>query len=52
MSKLSTTLRKNENNTDVLLYQIYFPKLHENILKYYRLNLFKEIITGQCIFFK
>ncbi len=28
---------------DISLYQIYLPKLHENILKYYRLNLFKEI---------
>ena len=30
------TLRKNENNTDILFYQIYFPKLRENILKFYR----------------
>ncbi len=46
MSKLSSKLRKNENNTDISFYQIYLPKLHKNILKYYRLNLFKEIAIG------
>ena len=35
-----------ENNIDISLYQIYLPKLHENILKFYRLNLFKEIVIG------
>ena len=36
-------LCKNENDT---LYQIYLPKLNENILKYSRLNLLKEIAIG------
>ena len=31
IGKLSSTLRKNENNTDISLYQIYLPKLNENI---------------------
>ena len=44
MGKLLSKLCKNENNTDISLYLIYLPKLHENILKYYRLNLFKESI--------
>ena len=39
MGKLSSKLRKNENNTEISCYQDYLPKLHENILKYYRLNL-------------
>ena len=30
-SKLPFQLHKNENNTDIWLYQIYLPKLHENI---------------------
>ena len=42
MSKLC----KNENNIDISLYQIYLPKWHENIMKYYRLNSFKEITIG------
>ena len=47
MSKLlSSKLRKNENNIDMSLYQTYLAKLHENILKYNRLNLFKEITIG------
>ena len=45
MEELSE-LCKNENNTDISLYPIYLPKLHENILKYNRLNLFKEINIG------
>ena len=32
MGKLSSKLRKSENNTDISL---YLPKLHENILKCY-----------------
>ena len=36
-------LYKNENNTDISLYHVYILKLHENILKYHRLDLFKEI---------
>ena len=36
-------LRKNENNIDVSLYDIKLPKLHENILKYNWLDVFKEI---------
>ena len=43
MGKLSTELCKKENNTDISLYQI---KLHENILKYWGLDLFKEITIG------
>ena len=46
MSDLSSKWHKNENNTDNLLYQIYLPKLNENILKYSRLNLLKEIAIG------
>ena len=46
MGKLLSKLCENENNTDTSLYQVYLPKLHENILKYYRLNLFKEITMG------
>ena len=45
MDKLSYKLRKNEDKTDISLYQIYQPELHENILKY-RLNLVKEITIG------
>ena len=37
---------KNENNTDISLYQIYLPNLQENILKYYWFNLFKEIFIS------
>ena len=43
MSKLLSKLHKNQNSTDTSLYQIYLPKLHEDTLKYYRLDLFKEI---------
>ena len=46
MSKLSCKLHKNENNLDISFYQIYLPKLLKNILKYYWLNLFKEIAIG------
>ena len=45
MDQLSSKSHKKENKTDILLYQIYLPKLHENIWKYYRLNLFKDIVT-------
>ena len=43
IGKFLSKLCKNENNTNISLYQIYLPKLQENILKYYRFNLFKEI---------
>ena len=43
MSKLSSKSCKIQNDTDISLYQIYLPKLLENILKFYRLDLFKEI---------
>ena len=33
MGKLSYKLRKNENNSDISLYQIYTSKLDENIFK-------------------
>ena len=46
MGKPSSKLRKNENNTDSRFYQIYLPKLHEKVLKYYRLDLSKEIAIG------
>ena len=46
MSKLSSKLCRNENNIEISFYQIYLPKLHENILKYSRLSLFKEIAIG------
>ena len=39
MGRLPSKLCKNKNNTDISLYQIY---LHENILKYYRLNCFSH----------
>ena len=35
MDKLLSKLCKKENSTDISLYQIYLPKLYENILKYY-----------------
>ena len=38
MGKWLSKLCRNENNTDISLYQIY-----ENILKYYKSNSFKEI---------
>ena len=41
--EFSSKLCKNEKNTDIIsLYQIYLLKLHD-ILKYNRLDLFKEI---------
>ena len=43
MDELSSKLCKNENNANISLYQIYLLKFCENILKYSRLNLFKEI---------
>ena len=46
MHKLLTKLHKNENDFDISLYQIYLPKLHENILKNYSFNGFKEITIG------
>ena len=44
MGQLSSKLHKNKNNSNT--YQIYLLKLHENILKYHWLNLFKEIDIG------
>ena len=44
IGKLPSKLHKNENSTDLSLYQIYLQKLHENIWKYYRLNLSKITI--------
>ena len=46
MGELLSKLRKKEHNTDTSIYQIYLPKLHESIMKYYRFNLFKEIAIG------
>ena len=43
MGKSSSQLRKNEDNTNISFYLIYLPKLHENVLAQWRLNLFKEI---------
>ena len=34
------------DKNDITLYQIYWEKLHENILRFYRLNIFKEITIG------
>ena len=39
MGELSSKLYKNKNNTDIS----DLSELHENILKKYKLNLFKEI---------
>ena len=39
-------LCKNENSINISLHQIYLPKLHENILKYYGLNWVKDIAIG------
>ena len=39
-------LGKIENNSDISLYQIYLRKLHKNIWKYYRYNLFQEITSS------
>ena len=44
--RLPSKLRKNENSTDISLYQIYLRKLYENILKHYGLDLIKEITSG------
>ena len=41
--KLLSKLYKMKKSSDILICQVYLPKLHENVLKYYRLNLFKEI---------
>ena len=46
MEKLRSKLHKNGNNTDILISQIYLPKIKENILKYYGLNSFKRIANG------
>ena len=42
MDQLSSKLCKNENNRHLTLTDI-FNKINENLLKYYTLNLFKEI---------
>ena len=49
MGKILSKSNKNENNTDILLYQIYLPRLHENILKYDELEFFKEITIDSSI---
>ena len=46
MGQLLSKLCKNEKITDISFYQMHLPKLLENILKYYRLNSFKEIAIG------
>ena len=46
MGKLSFKLRQNENNSEISLYHIHLARLNENILKYYWLDLFKEIAIG------
>ena len=46
MDILSSILRRNQNNADMSLCQIYLLKLHENILTYERLDLFKEVAIG------
>ena len=49
---MSSKLHKREHSTDILLYHIYLPKLQENILKYYQLDLFKEITIGWILGFQ
>ena len=39
-------MQEKKKDTDISVYQIYLPKLHENILKYYKLKLFREITGG------
>ena len=46
MCKLSSNIPQNENDTDISLYRMSLQKLNENILKYSRLNFFKEITIG------
>ena len=46
MIKLSSNLCINENNAALSLYEGDLPKLSENILKCYRLNLFQEIVIS------
>ena len=46
IGKLSSSLCKHINNANLLLYPIYLLKLHKTILKYYRLNLFKETMIS------
>ena len=46
MGKLTSQLCKNEINANISFYHSCLPKLHENILEYYQLNVFKEITTG------
>ena len=43
MGELLSKLYKKENNIEISLYEIYLLKLHENILKYKRLNSFTEV---------
>ena len=43
MCKLS---KLHKNAIHISFYQIYLPKLDEIILKYYRMNLFKETTIG------
>ena len=52
MGKLSSKLRKKENNTDISLYQIYLLKLHENILEYYTLNSFKKSLLDSTTVYR
>ena len=35
MGRLMSKFYKNENNTDIALYQVYLPMFHENIMKYF-----------------
>ena len=46
MGKLSSKLYINENNTNISFYQVYLQTFYENKLKYYRLDLIKEIFIS------
>ena len=49
MGKLTSTSRKNENNTDISVYLIYLRKLHTDTRKIYGFNFFEEIAIGFTI---
>ena len=41
MGKLISNFHKNKNNTDMLVYQIYLPNLHANVMKRSGFDLLK-----------
>ena len=46
LCKFPSELDKIGNDPDISHNHIYLLKLHGNILKYYRLNLLKEIVNN------